>query len=143
MLARGNYRYIVQPIRKSRRYEVLSSTDPIGKELGARERREALQLPASISPAVRELAGSLAARNSGPRATVATALQFFRTQGFRYSLSPGEYNKNDLDEFLFRRRTGDCEHYPAIFATLTRLPVILARDSVGYLARKHNVFGGF
>src|SRR5438477_10905010 len=42
MLARGNYLYSVQPIRKSRRYEVLSSTDPIGKELGARERREAL-----------------------------------------------------------------------------------------------------
>src|SRR5207249_1402136 len=37
MLARGNYLYSVQPIRKSRRYEVLSSTDPIGKELGARE----------------------------------------------------------------------------------------------------------
>src|SRR5882724_10361624 len=60
MLARGNYLYSVQPIRKPRRYEALSSTHPIGEELGAHERREALQLPASISPAVRELAASLA-----------------------------------------------------------------------------------
>jgi len=143
MLARGNYLYSVQPIRKPRRYEVLSSTDPIGEELGARERREALQLPASISPAVRELAASLAAQNSGPRATVASGLQFFRTQGFRYSLSPGEYNKNDLEEFLFRRRTGFCEHYAASFATLMRLAGIPARVVVGYLGGEYNDLGGF
>ncbi|MGA7273231.1 MAG: DUF3488 and DUF4129 domain-containing transglutaminase family protein [Candidatus Udaeobacter sp.] len=143
MLARGNYLYSVQPIRKSRRYEVLSSTDPIGTELGAYERQQALQLPASISPAVRELAASFAAQSSGPRATVASALQFFRTQGFRYSLSPGEYNKNDLEEFLFRRRTGFCEHYAASFATLMRLAGIPARVVVGYLGGEYNDLGGF
>ncbi|HEX3619482.1 MAG TPA: DUF3488 and DUF4129 domain-containing transglutaminase family protein [Candidatus Udaeobacter sp.] len=143
MLARGNYLYSVQPIRKPRRYEVLSSTDPIGEELRPHERREALQLPASISPAVRELAASLAAHDPEPRATVASALQFFRTQGFRYSLSPGEYNKNDLEEFLFRRRTGFCEHYAASFATLMRLAGIPARVVVGYLGGEYNDLGGF
>jgi transglutaminase-like putative cysteine protease len=143
MLARGNYLYSFQPIRKTRRYEVLSSTEPIGKELDAYERREALQLPASISPAVRELAASFAAHDSEPRATVARALQFFRTQGFRYSLSPGEYNKNDLEEFLFHRRTGFCEHYAASFATLMRLAGIPARVVVGYLGGEYNDLGGF
>jgi transglutaminase-like putative cysteine protease len=143
MLARGNYLYSVQSIRKPRRYEALSSNDPIREKLGAHERREALQLPASISPAVRELAASLAAHDSEPRATVASALQFFRTQGFRYSLSPGEYNKNDLDEFLFRRRTGFCEHYAASFATLMRLAGIPARVVVGYLGGEYNDLGGF
>ena len=143
MLARGNYLYSVQPIRKTRRYEVLSSTEPIGRELDAYERREALQLPASISPAVRELAASLAAHDSEPRATVNSALQFFRTQGFRYSLSPGEYNKNDLEEFLFDRRTGFCEHYAASFATLMRLAGIPARVVMGYLGGEYNDLGGF
>ena len=142
-LARGNYLYSVQLIRKTRRYEVLSSTEPVGKELDAYERREALQLPASISPAVRELAASLAAHDSGPRATVNSALQFFRTQGFRYSLSPGEYNKNDLAEFLFHRRTGFCEHYAASFATLMRLAGIPARVVLGYLGGEYNDLGGF
>src|SRR5262249_28159017 len=50
LLERGNYLYSVRPIRKPRRYEVLSSTEPIDKELDAYERRQALQLPASISP---------------------------------------------------------------------------------------------
>jgi len=143
MLARGNYLYSVQPIRKGRRYEVLSSTEPVGKELNAYERREALQLPASISPAVRELAASLAAHDSKPGAIVSSALQFFRTQGFRYSLSPGEYNNNDLEEFLFHRRTGFCGHYAASFATLMRLAGTPARVVVGYLGGEYNDLGGF
>ena len=143
VLARGNYLYSVRPIRKPRRYEVLSSIEPIDKELDAYERRQALQLPASITPAVRELAASWATHDSEPRAIVRSALQFFRTQGFRYSLSPGEYNKNDLEEFLFHRRTGFCEHYAASFAALMRLAGIPARVVVGYLGGEYNDLGGF
>jgi protein-glutamine gamma-glutamyltransferase len=142
-LARGNYLYSFQPIRKPRRYEVVSSTEPLGKELDVEERREALQLPASISAAVRELATSFTARGSEPRAIVTSALQFFRTQGFRYSLTPGEYNNNDLEEFLFHRRTGFCGHYAASFATLMRLAGIPARVVVGYLGGEYNDLGGF
>ena len=142
-LAHGNYLYSIQPIRKTRRYEVLSSTEPIGNQLDRLEHREALQLPASISPAVRELAASWVARDEGPRAIVNSALQFFRTQGFRYSLSPGEYDKNDLEEFLFHRRTGFCEHYAASFAILMRLAGIPARVVVGYLGGEYNDLGGF
>jgi hypothetical protein len=74
---------------------------------------------------------------------VNSALQFFRTQGFRYSLSPGEYNKNDLEEFLFHRRAGFCEHYAASFATLMRLAGIPARVVLGYLGGEYNDLGGF
>src|SRR5262249_28567551 len=74
---------------------------------------------------------------------VNAALQFFRTQGFRYSLSPGEYSKNDLEEFLFHRKTGFCEHYAASFATLMRLSGIPARVVVGYLGGEYNDLGGF
>jgi transglutaminase-like putative cysteine protease len=143
MLARGNYLWSVQPIRKARRYEVVSSSEVTGKELRPREREEALEVPASISPAVRELGQSWIARNSDPRTIVSSALQFFRTQRFRYSLSPGEYKKNDLDEFLFRRRVGFCEHYATSFATLMRLAEIPARVVVGYLGGEYNDLGRF
>jgi transglutaminase-like putative cysteine protease len=143
ILARGNYLWSVQPIRKARRYEVVSSSEIAGKELPPHERRLALELPASITPAVRELAQSWIAENSNPRATVNSALQFFRTHGFRYSLSPGEYSRNDLDEFLFRRRVGFCEHYAASFATLMRLAGIPARVVVGYLGGEYNDLGRF
>src|SRR6058998_180648 len=143
VLARGNYLYSVRAIRKPHRYEVLSSIEPIDKELDAYERRQTLQLPASITPAVRELAASWTTHDSEPRAIVKSALQFFRMQGFRYSLSPGEYNKNDLEEFLFHRRTGFCEHYAASFATLMRLAGIPARVVEGYLGGEYNDLGGF
>src|SRR5262249_8054876 len=113
------------------------------KELTTTERREALQLPPSISPTVRELAQSWTAQNSNPRSITNNALQFFRTQGFRYSLSPGEYRKNDLDQFLFHRRIGFCEHYAASFATLMRLAGIPARVVVGYLGGEYNDLGHF
>jgi transglutaminase-like putative cysteine protease len=143
MLARGNYLWSLQPIRKARRYEVVSSPEATGKELQPRGRQEALEVPASISPAVRQLAQSWISQNSNSRATVNSALQFFRMQGFRYSLSPGEYKKNDLDEFLFRRRVGFCEHYATSFATLMRLAGIPARVVVGYLGGEYNDLGRF
>jgi hypothetical protein len=72
---------------------------------------------------------------------VSSALQFFRTQGFSYSLTPGEYT--DLDEFLFHRRVGFCEHYAASFATLMRLAGVPARVVVGYLGGEYNDLGHF
>ncbi len=143
ILARGDYLWSVQTIRKARRYEVVSSPGAAGKELTPAERREALELPPSISPAVRELAQSWTTQNSNPRAIVNSALQFFRAQGFRYSLSPGEYGKNDLEQFLFHRRVGFCEHYAASFATLMRLAGIPARVVVGYLGGEYNDLGHF
>jgi protein-glutamine gamma-glutamyltransferase len=143
ILARGDYLWSVQTIRKARRYEVVSSLGAAGKELTPGERREALELPPSISPAVRELAQSWTTQNSNPRAIVNSALQFFRAQGFRYSLTPGEYGKNDLEQFLFHRRVGFCEHYAASFATLMRLAGVPARVVVGYLGGEYNDLGHF
>jgi protein-glutamine gamma-glutamyltransferase len=143
ILARGHYLWSIQTIRKARRYEVVSSSGAAGKELAPNERREALDLPPSISPSVRDLAQSWTAQNSNPRAIINSALQFFRAQGFRYSLSPGEYRKNDLEQFLFRRRVGFCEHYAASFATLMRLAGIPARVVVGYLGGEYNDLGRF
>jgi transglutaminase-like putative cysteine protease len=143
MLARGDYLWSLQPIRKARRYEVVSSSEPAGKELSRTERREALELPSSISPAVRQLAQSWTAQNSNPRAIVNSALRFFRMEGFSYSLSPGELGKNDLEQFLFHRRVGFCGHYAASFATLMRLAGVPARVVVGYLGGEYNDLGHF
>jgi transglutaminase-like putative cysteine protease len=140
MLARGDYLSSVQPIRKSRRYDVVSS-ELGGNEITAKERAEALEVPASISPPVRDLAHSWTVQNPDSRGVVNIALQFFRTQGFQYSLTPGEYD--DLEEFLFRRRAGFCEHYAASFATLMRLAGIPARVVVGYLGGEYNDLGHF
>jgi transglutaminase-like putative cysteine protease len=142
-LAPGNYLWSYQPIHKPRRYEVVSYPEIPNNRLHSREREPLLQVPASISPAVRALAQSWSAEKAEPRVIVNKALEFFRTQGFRYSLSPGEYGKNDLEEFLFHRRLGFCEHYAASFATLMRLAGIPARVVTGYLGGEYNEIGHF
>lgn len=142
ILGRGDYLWSIQTIRKATRYEVVSSPTATAQEFTLAERRHALQVPPTISPAVRELAQSWTAQNSNPRAIVNNALQFFRS-GFRYSLTPGEYRKNDLEQFLFHRRVGFCEHYAASFATLMRLAGIPARVVVGYLGGEYNDLGRF
>lgn len=143
ILVRGNYLWSVQTIRKARRYEVVSAVGVTAKELTPGERREALEVPGWISPSVHALAQSWAAQDSNPRATVNAALQFFGTQGFTYSLSPGEYGRNGLEQFLFHRRVGFCEHYAASFATLMRLAGIPTRVVVGYLGGEYNDLGHF
>jgi len=140
MLARGDYLWSFQPIRKSRQYEVVSS-ESTAHDISAKERSDALEVPAAISPAVRDLAYSWTVRNHDARGVVTSALQFFRTQGFGYSLTPGEYH--NLDEFLFRGRVGFCEHYATSFATLMRLAGIPARVVVGYLGGEYNDLGHF
>jgi transglutaminase-like putative cysteine protease len=142
ILSRGDYLWSVATIRRERRYEVVSSIGASGTELTPDERREALEVPQSISPAVRELAQSWTTQNSNPRAIVSSALQFFQS-GFRYSLTPGEYGKNGLEQFLFHRRVGFCEHYAASFAALMRLAGIPARVVVGYLGGEYNDLGHF
>ena len=143
ILAPGNYLWSWQTIIKPRRYEVTSARRPQRQELRTRERQLSLEVPTTISPAVRELAASFIAGGADPRAIVQRGLEFLRTQRFRYSLSPGEYRKNDLEEFLLRRRIGFCEHYAASFATLMRLAGVPARVVVGYLGGEWNEMGRF
>jgi protein-glutamine gamma-glutamyltransferase len=142
-LAPGNYLWSNQPIRKPRRYEVISYPEIPNNRLHSREREPLLQVPPSISPKARALAQSWKGETAEPREVVKKALEFFRTQGFRYSFSPGEYGKNDLDEFLFHRRLGFCEHYAASFATLMRLAGVPARVVTGYLGGEYNEIGHF
>src|SRR5204863_293658 len=142
-LAPGNYLWSEQPIHKPRRYEVTSYPQTPNNQLHSGEREPLLQLPDAISPAAHALVQSWTADKAEPRAIVEKALEFFRTQGFLYSPSPGEYGKNDLDEFLFRRRLGFCEHYAASFATLMRLAGVPARVVVGYLGGEFNEMGRF
>ena len=140
MLARGDYLWSKEPIRRSRRYDVTSS-ESSENEMTAGQRAEALDFPTSISPAVHDLVNSWTAQNHDPHAVINSALQFFRTQRFSYSLTPGEYD--DLDEFLFRRRAGFCGHYAASFATLMRVAGIPSRVVVGYLGGEYNDLGHF
>jgi protein-glutamine gamma-glutamyltransferase len=142
-VAPGNYLWSAQPIRSQRKYDVTSYPEIADKVLHPRDRAAYLEVPVTISPAIRQLVRSWFVGAKSPTDITTRALGFFRNERFRYSLNPGEYETVDLDEFLFKRRIGFCEHYAASFATLMRVAGIPSRVVVGYLGGEYNELGRF
>jgi hypothetical protein len=72
------------------------------------------------------------------------AVELLRAQGFQYTLEPGTYEgPRALDEFLFERRIGFCEHFSAAFATLMRAAGVPARIVLGYMGGEWTERGGY
>ena len=59
-------------------------------------------------------------------------LQHIRQQNFVYTLSPGGYQGDVVDEFWLERRAGFCEHYAASFVVIMRAMGVPARIVTGY-----------
>lgn len=69
-------------------------------------------------------------------------LHLFREEAFYYTLKPGQYGKNSVDEFLFGRRKGFCAHYASAMAVLLRSVGIPTRVVIGYHGGEINPLGG-
>ncbi|WP_051822518.1 transglutaminase TgpA family protein [Desulfonatronum thiodismutans] len=111
------------------------------------ERRRALELPASGNHRARELAWSWVATNEDAdgdeRSVVDRALDFFRDEAFGYTLRPPLLGEEAVDDFLFRTRSGYCEHYASAFTFLMRAAGIPARVVVGYQGGDRNPLGDY
>ncbi len=138
-----DFQYLARhPVVDVRRYRARSYPDysTAGETRWVLHR--ALQLPAEVSPRVRELAERWRAA-AEPAAVVAAALEHFRREPFVYTLNPPLLGADPVDEFLFESRRGFCEHYAASFVTLMRLAGIPARIVTGYLGGELNPLGDY
>lgn len=74
----------------------------------------------------------------------ANAIQSFLTHNFRYSLdAPLTEQDHPLEEFLFTRKTGYCEHYATAMVVMLRTIGIPARLVTGFLATEWNEYGRY
>ncbi|WP_413560244.1 transglutaminaseTgpA domain-containing protein [Bdellovibrio sp. HCB209] len=69
--------------------------------------------------------------------------KFFIENKFVYTLNPGTYGANDLEQFLFVRRRGFCEHFAGAYATLARALGVPSRVVAGYQGGRFNPIGDF
>jgi transglutaminase-like putative cysteine protease len=69
-------------------------------------------------------------------------LEVLRTGGYRYTLSPGTYGLHVVDELLFDRKLGFCEHYATAFVIAMRSLGIPARVVTGYQGAEINPIDG-
>jgi protein-glutamine gamma-glutamyltransferase len=74
---------------------------------------------------------------------VHAAIDFLRSGGFRYSLTPPTLDFDSVDDFLFHTREGFCGHYASAFVALMRAGGIPARVVTGYLGGEWNPVGGY
>jgi transglutaminase-like putative cysteine protease len=121
------------PVRNRLRYEMRSYTSfAEGAGDDADELRPGLQLPAGFNPRARRLAQEWAAGGATGAAIAQKALDYFRGQGFVYTLQPPLLGRDSVDEFLFGSKRGFCEHYASSFVFLMRSAGLPARVVTGY-----------
>ena len=75
---------------------------------------------------------SVAPRRDARRQLAQAVLQHIRTSGFSYTLAPGDYGRDGIDEFWLDRKEGFCEHFAAAFVVVMRAAGVPARIVTGY-----------
>ncbi|OQW36747.1 MAG: hypothetical protein A4E19_21190 [Nitrospira sp. SG-bin1] len=142
--------YLPFPSSSRIEYSVLSRSNPVvpadlGSEPGSYAEsftRHFLQVPAQ-SERIAVLAQEVTAVQ---RTTYekANAILSFLTHNFRYSLdAPLAEQNQPLEEFLFTRKTGYCEHYATAMVIMLRTIGIPARLVTGFLATEWNEYGNY
>ncbi|MBL8362526.1 MAG: DUF3488 domain-containing transglutaminase family protein [Rubrivivax sp.] len=99
-----------------------------------------LALPPDSNPRTAEWARALRARENAAapgRAVdhdvlVARVLAHIRGSGYAYTLQPGGYGVQAIDEFWLDRKQGFCEHFAASFVFVMRTMQVPARIVTGY-----------
>ncbi len=98
--------------------------------------RDLVDLPPNANPRTLQWAAQLRAQ---PGLQTADGLQLaeavlrhIRTAGFTYTLEPGAYADNAIDEFWFDRKLGFCEHFASAFVVVMRAMDVPARIVTGY-----------
>jgi transglutaminase-like putative cysteine protease len=98
--------------------------------------RENVELPAGYNPRTLEWAAAMRRdpvyANAGPRALAVALMTHIRTQGFSYTVAPGDYGRNAVDEFWLDRREGFCEHFASAFVVIMRALDVPARIVTGF-----------
>lgn len=107
------------------------------------ERAFYLQLPAVISPRLRDTAAELATGSKDVATRIARTKAFFRAQKLSYATSDLPGPERPLEEFLFDKKRGYCEFFASSFALLLRLEGVPARLVGGYLGGNRNDLAGY
>jgi len=109
--------------------------------------RDLVHLPAGSNPRTRAWAASLhadpALAHADARTLAAAVLRHIGSSGFAYTLEPGAYGADAIDEFWFDRKLGFCEHFAAAFVVIMRALDVPARIVTGYQGADPEVQDGW
>ncbi len=127
------------------RYMVLSRFDPaeLG-QLDETQREWALQLPDNGIERILELGQSWRDQATNDEEILQKAERYFKENGFTYSLNPGTMDPDTpMEDFLFNKQRGFCEHFAGAFTLLMRCAGVPARVVLGYQGGEFNQAGKY
>lgn len=101
-----------------------------------------LLLPEGAAPRTRAWARGIrdnpALAQADARTLALALMQHIRGGNYTYTLEPGAYGEQAVDEFWLDRRRGFCEHYAASFVVVLRALGVPARIVTGYQGAERN-----
>ena len=126
-----------RPVVERIRFGATAATSfQLGASRRSGELQESLELPAGFNPRsvawARDFHAQASYRNAGAAALAQGVMQHIRNNGYSYTLSPGEYGRDAVDEFWLDRKEGFCEHFAASFVVVMRAMGVPARVVTGY-----------
>ncbi len=138
-----------QPIDERTRYELRSypsySYGPL--EFEDYSLQDYLTLPPGYNPQTLAMAmqwqNEYANTSNPDKKLVQRALDWFHNDNFRYTMTPSPMGKQAIDDFLFSKKAGLCEHYAGAFVVLMRALDIPARVVTGYQGGEYNTYDNY
>ncbi|MGO9611499.1 MAG: transglutaminaseTgpA domain-containing protein [Dissulfurispiraceae bacterium] len=138
----GDYTFSLPEILQKRiQYEALSIVSETIPEEKIDERHY-LQLPDSLSSAIKKLAEELSAHRR-PSDVLTTFLHFLQGGQYKYSLQNLPVSSRPLDDFLFKNKYGNCEYFASAMALMLRSVGIPSRLIGGYKGGFYNKLGSY
>jgi transglutaminase-like putative cysteine protease len=119
-----------------------------GRESPPASLRAMLQLPEGYNPRTLDWARSFRSADpvlvqADPR-TLANALyQHVASANYTYTLEPGAYGRDAVDEFWLDRRLGFCEHFASAFVVVMRAWGVPARIVTGFQGAERDPLDGW
>ncbi len=109
--------------------------------------RDLVSLPPNANPRTLEWAAALRQRADMREADAATlsaaVLQHIRSAGFTYTMEPGPYSGDAIDDFWFDRKLGFCEHFASAYVVVMRAMDVPSRVVTGYQGADEKAQDGY
>ncbi|SDB59966.1 Transglutaminase-like enzyme, putative cysteine protease [Desulfonatronum thiosulfatophilum] len=133
----------LEELRQRAQYRLFSALDYRAADPSLDELQRALVLPSAGNPRARVMARNWSEETGSNQEIAQRALDHFQSNFFVYTLHPPLLGEEAVDEFLFRTRSGYCEHYASAFTFLMRAAGVPARVVIGYQGADYNPLGNY
>lgn len=130
------------PQRRVKYDSISVLTDTIGVH-GGINRSFYLSTPSHISSRVLALAERISGKGRTDAQKLMLLQNFFMSGNYSYSTSNLPGSEDPIDEFLFTKKSGNCEFFAGSFAVLLRLMDIPSRLVGGFYGGEYNDLAGY